>query len=309
MRVFVTGSTGFIGTQVTRELLDAGHQVLGLTRSDAGARALQALGAGVHRGDLDDLASLRRGAEGCEAVIHTAFDHNFDQFVANCEKDARVIAALGAALEGSQRPLLITSTTAVGTSTPGQSADEDHADLHHPNPRVASELAGHALRQRGVNVVVMRLSQIHDPARQGLVSYVMLLAREKGVSAYIDEGLNHWSAAHLSDTALLYRLVLEKHQPGARYHATAESAIRFHDIAQTIGDCLGVPTRALPRDEAAAHFGWLSAFVGKDMSASSQKTRERLGWHPAGPGLLSDVADCLASGDLGLEGKNRDDRP
>ncbi len=293
MRVFVTGSTGFIGSQVTLELLSAGHQVLGLTRSDAGAKTLQTLGAEVQRGALDDLTSLQRAAEACDAVIHTAFDHNFATYVANCAQDARVIAALGAVLEGSQRPLLLTSATAIGAAA-GQTADEDYADLNHGSPRVASEQAGHALSQRGVNVVVMRLSQIHDPLRQGLVSYVIDLARHKGVSAYIGDGLNHWSAAHVSDTALLYRLALEKHQPGARYHATAESAISFREIAETVGRGLGVPTRAISAEQAAEHFTWLSGFVGHDMSAASDKTRERLAWQPKGPGLLFDIATCLA---------------
>jgi nucleoside-diphosphate-sugar epimerase len=298
MRVFLTGSTGFIGTQVAEELLTAGHQVLGLTRSDAGTRKLLALGAEAHRGDIEDLASLQRGAEGCDAVIHTAFDHNFATFVANCEKDARVIAALGAVLEGSLRPLLITSGTAIGAPGPGQAADEDYADLNHPNPRVASEVAGHALNQRGIDVRVLRLSQIHNPLKQGLVSYVIDLARQKGVSAYIGDGLTHWSAAHVADTALLYRLALENGQAGARYHGTAESAIAFGEIAETVGRGLGVPTVALSAEEAAEHFGWLHGFVAKDMSAASHKTRERLGWQPTGPGLLFDVASGLARAGL-----------
>lgn len=289
MRVFVTGSTGFIGSQVTRELLNAGHQVLGLTRSDAGARELLAMGAEPHPGNIDDLAGLQSGAEDCDAVIHTAFDHDFAHFVANCQKDARVIAALGSALECSRRPLIITSGTAMGSPAPGQAADEDHFDPAHPNPRVASELAGQALLQRGINVVVMRLSQIHNPVRQGLVTEVIKQAREKQVSAYIDEGLNQWSAAHVADTARLYRLALEKHQPGARYHATAESGVSFRLIAETIGEGLGLPTVAIPADEAMASFGWLSSFVGKDMSSMSNKTQMRLGWNPGGPGLIADL--------------------
>lgn len=289
MRVFVTGSTGFIGSQVTRELLNAGHQVLGLTRSDAGARELLAMGAEPHPGNIDDLAGLQNGVEDCDAVIHTAFDHDFAHFVANCQKDARVIAALGSALEGSRRPLIITSGTAMGSPAPGQAAYEDHFDPAHPNPRVASELAGQALLQRGINVVVMRLSQIHNSIRQGLVTEVIKQAREKQVSAYIDEGLNQWSAAHVADTARLYRLALEKHQPGARYHATAESGVSFRLIAETIGEGLGLPTVAIPADEAMTSFGWLSSFVGKDMSSMSNKTQTRLGWNPGGPGLIADL--------------------
>lgn len=289
MRVFVTGSSGFIGSQVTRELLNAGHQVLGLTRSEAAAHDLLAMGAEPHHGNIEDLASLQSGAENCDAVIHTAFDHDFANFVANCQKDARVIAALGSALEGSARPLIITSGTAMGSPSPGQAADEDHFDPAHPNPRVASELAGETLLQRGVNVVVMRLSQIHNPYKQGLVTEVIKHARERGVSAYIDEGTNQWSAAHVADAAHLYRLALEKHQPGARYHATAESSLSFRLIAETIGEGLGLPTMAIPADEAMASFGWLSSFVGKDMSSMSNKTQTRLGWRPSGPGLIADL--------------------
>ncbi|MFJ5297725.1 SDR family oxidoreductase [Pseudomonas sp. NPDC088368] len=294
MRVFLTGSTGFIGTQVTRELLDAGHDVLGLTRSDHGERALRAVGAVAHRGDIEDLDSLRKGAEQCDAVIHTAFDHDFTHFVENCQKDGRVITALGTALEGSTRPLIITSGTAMGCPAPGQPADEDHFDPAHPHPRTASELAGHALSERGINVVVMRLSQIHNPVKQGLVTYLIDLARQKGVSAYVGEGLECWSAAHLADTAHLYRLALEKHAPGARYNATAEQTIAFRDIAQVIGEGLGVPTVSLSPEQAAAHFGWMAGFAGQDMSASNTKTRERLGWNPKGPGLLEDVRVCLS---------------
>ncbi|MGH8415867.1 MAG: SDR family oxidoreductase [Pseudomonas sp.] len=289
MRVFLTGSTGFIGFQVARELLDAGHQVLGLTRSDEGERSLLELGAEPHRGNIEDLDSLRKGAENCDAIIHTAFDHDFARFVENCQKDSRVIAALGAVLEGSARPLLITSGVAMGSSGPGQLADEDYFDPANPHPRTASELAGQALSQRGVNVVVLRLSQIHNPVKQGLVTYLIDLARQKGVSAYVGEGHEHWSAAHLVDTARLYRLALEKHQPGARYHASAEPRIAFRDIAQVIGEGLGVPTVSLSNDEAAAHFGWMAGFAGHDMSAASDKTMARLGWQPKGPGLLDDL--------------------
>jgi nucleoside-diphosphate-sugar epimerase len=289
MRVFLTGSTGFIGSRLTRELLDAGHQVLGLTRSDAGEQALLAMGAESHRGDLEDLLSLKRGAEACDAVIHTAFDHDFSRFVANCQKDSRAIAALGSALEGSPRPLIITSGTAMGSAAPGQPADEDHFAPDHPHPRAASELAGHALLQRGVNVVVVRLSQIHNPVKQGLVPEVIRMAREQGRSPYVDQGLNQWSAAHLTDTARLYRLALEKHRPGARYHATAESGITFRLIAETIADGLGVPAASVTAEQAAAHFGWMSGFVGQDMSSLSSKTQARLGWTPTGPGLIADL--------------------
>lgn len=293
MRVFLTGSTGFIGSRVARELLAAGHQVMGMTRSQASADALRAIGAEPCRGTLEDLASLRRGADLCDAVIHTAFDHDFAHFIDNCQKDARAIAALGEALNGSQRPLLITSATPMGSSAPGEPADEDHFNPEHPNPRAASELAAEALLQRGLNVVVMRLSQIHDTVKQGLATELIRHARQTGVSAYVDEGLNHWSAAHISDTAQLYRLALEKYQPGARYHATAESHIPFRLIAQTLGEGLGLPVVSVPADEAMARFGWLSSFVGRDMASHSSKTRERLGWVPTGPGLIEDLNGCF----------------
>lgn len=293
MRVFLTGSTGFIGSHVARELLAAGHQVLGMTRSHAGSDALRAIGAEPHHGTLEDLASLRLGAEQCDAVIHTAFDHDFAHFVDNCQKDARAIAALGEALNGSQRPLLITSGTPMGSSAPGEPADEDHFNAEHPNPRAASERAAEALLQRGLNVVVMRLSQIHDTVKQGLVTELIKHARGTGVAAYVDAGMNHWSAAHISDTARLYRLALEKHQPGARYHATAESHIPFHLIAEALGEGLGLPVVSVPADEAMAQFGWLSSFVGRDMSSNSSKTRARLGWVPTGPGLIEDLKGCF----------------
>jgi len=290
MRIFLTGSTGFIGSAVCRELLAAGHEVLGLARSDKGAAALAAAGAQAYRGDIEDLAGLHRGAAACDGVIHTAFDHDFTHFVENCRKDRRAIEALGAALAGTARPLVIASSTAMGLSTPGVAAAEDEFDPSHPNPRVASELAGQALLDRGVNVVTVRLSQIHDPAKQGLVTDVIALARRTGFSAYVGEGANCWSAAHLSDTARLFRLALEQGGAGERFHATDEGAIPFREIAQAVGRSLGVPVRSMASTEAMDHFGWLAAFVDKDMSASSVLTRERLGWRPSGPGLLADLA-------------------
>ena len=290
MRIFLTGATGFIGSKLVPELIDADHQVLGLTRTDAGAQALAAAGAEVHRGDIEDLDSLRDGASACDGVIHTAFDHNFANFVANCQKDRRAIEVMGAALEGSDRHLVITSSTAMGATVPGQPATEDDFNPEHPTPRVASELAGRELSRRGIKVSVVRLSQIHDTRKQGLVTEVIELARKKGVSAYVGDGQNRWSATHVSDTVLLFRRAWEKQEGGARYHATAERGIAFRQIAETIGGSLGLPVVAMSQDEAANHFGWLTAFVGKDMSASSAKTQDVLGWHPTGPGLLADIA-------------------
>jgi nucleoside-diphosphate-sugar epimerase len=289
MRVFVTGATGFIGSAIVLELIKAGHQVLGLTRSDAGAQSLIAAGAEPHRGDLEDLQSLRSGAAESDGVIHCAFDHNFSNFVANCEKDRRAIEALGAALPGSDRPLIITSGTGMGNAVPGQPATEDVFNPNHPNPRKASELAGAAVSAAGVNVSVVRLPQVHDTVKQGLITPAVAIAREKGVSAYVGEGLNRWPGAHVLDVARLYRLALEKQEAGARYHAVAEEGIPVREIAEVIGRGLKVPVVSVSPEEAAAHFGWLGAFAGLDLPASSAQTRARLGWQPTGPGLIADL--------------------
>ncbi len=298
MRVFLTGATGFIGSALVPELIAAGHTVLGLTRSDAGARALAAAGAEAHRGDLEDLDSLRAGAAAAEAVIHTAFDHDFSRFVENCGKDRRAIAALGSALKGSVRPLLITSGVGIGAVGPGQPASEDAFDADHPNPRIASEWAGLALADEGVNVSVMRLSQIHDPVKQGLVTPLVALARAKGVSAYVGDGSDRWPAAHVSDVARLYRLAIERGEPGMRYNAVAEEGIPVRAIAEAIGRGLKVPAVSLSPEAAAGHFGWLAGFAGMDMPASSALTRERTGWHPTGPGLIADL-DAMRYGAAG----------
>lgn len=296
MRIFLTGATGFIGSRIVPELLAAGHQVLGMTRSDEGARALIAAGADVHRGQLEDLDSLRTSAAMADAVIHTAFDHDFANFIANCEKDRQAIKAMGAALLGSDRPLLITSGTGMGSSLPGKPATEDAYNIEHPNPRTASEIAGTEMLAAGVAVSVMRLPQVHDTFKQGLISPLIDVARAKGVSAYVDEGLNRWPAAHVSDVARLYRLAIEKCEPGARYHAVAEEGISVRDIAQVIGAGLGVPVQSISANEAGEHFGWIAGFVGMDIPASSAWTRQTLDWHPNGPPLLVDLKAMDYSG-------------
>ncbi len=289
MRVFVTGATGFIGSRIVVELVNAGHQVLGLTRSDAGAQSLLAAGAEPHRGDIEDLESLRAGAAKSDGVIHCAFDHDFSNFVANCAKDGRAIEALGGALAGSDRPLVITSGTGMGSGAHGEPAREDIFNPNHPNPRKASELAGAALSAAGVNVAVMRLPQVHDPVKQGLITPAVAIARAKGVSAYVGDGLNRWPAAHVLDVARLYRLALEKREAGARYHAVAEEGVSVREIAEVIGRGLNVPVVSLSTQEAADHFGWLAPFAGLDLPASSAQTREQLGWRPTGPGLIADL--------------------
>lgn len=296
MRIFLTGATGFIGSRIVPELLAAGHQVLGMTRSDTGAKALAAAGAEVHFGYLEDLDSLRSGAAKADAVIHTAFDHDFSNFVANCEKDRQAIKALGSALVGSDRPLLITSGTGMGNAAPGQPAMEDVFNTEHPHPRSASELAGAEMLAAGVAVSVMRLPQVHDTVRQGLISPLIGVAREKGISAYVGEGLNHWPAAHVLDVAKLYRLAIEKCKPGERYHAVAEEGIRVRDIAEVIGAGLKVPVTSIPASEAAEHFGWMGGFVSTDLLTSSAWTRKAMDWHPNGPSLMDDLKRMDYSG-------------
>jgi nucleoside-diphosphate-sugar epimerase len=288
MKIFVTGATGFIGSAIVRELIDAGHQVLGLARSDAGAKSLIAAGAHVHRGDLKDLESLRSGAAMSDGVIHTAFIHDFSNFQANCEIDKRAIETLGSALEGSDRPLLVTSGLA--TVAEGRTPTEEDApvSLSPAYPR-ASEVTAETLLKRGARVSVVRLPQVHNTIKQGLVTYAIAVAREKGVSAYVGDGLNRWAAVHVLDTARLYRLALEKQEAGARYHAIAEEGVSFREIAEAIGRGLKVPVVPKSPEEAAAHFGGIGMFVGRDLIGSSVQTQRRLGWRPTGPGLITDL--------------------
>jgi nucleoside-diphosphate-sugar epimerase len=290
MRVFVTGATGFIGSAVVRELLSAGHQVLGLSRSDQGAEALIAAGADVHKGSTEDLNGLKEAAARSDGVIHLAFNHDFSKYKDNCEDDRRVIQTLGAALAGSKRPLIVTSGTGMANTVPGQPATEDGATISSDViPRAASEEAASAAAAEGVNASVMRLPQVHDPVKQGLVTYAITMFREKGVCAYIADGANRWPAAHVLDVARLYRLAIEKAQPGAKYHAVAEQGVSMRDIAQVVARRLKLPIRSIAREEAEAFFGWLGMFAAHDMPASSEKTRKMLGWQPTGPGLIADL--------------------
>ena len=290
MRVFVTGATGFIGSAVVKELVAAGHQVLGLCRSDEKAAELAEAGAEVHRGSLEDLDSLKEGAARSDGVIHLAFNHDFSKFVANCEDDRRVIKALGSVLVGSDRPLIVTSGTGMAKTVPGQPAREDGAVIGSDViPRAASEEAAASVAAEGVNVAVVRLPQVHDTVKQGLVTYAIAIAREKGVFPYVGDGLNRWPAAHVLDAARLYRLAIERGEPGAKYHAVAEEGVPIRDMAEVIGRRLKLPVLSIAPEEAEAHFGWLALFVGLDAPASSEQTRKKLGWQPTGPGLIADL--------------------
>jgi nucleoside-diphosphate-sugar epimerase len=292
MRVFLTGATGFIGSAIVRELIDAGHQVLGLARSDAGAKSLAAAGANikVHRGDVEDLDSLRSGVAASDAVIHTAFVHDFSRFKEVCEIDRRAIETLGAALAGTDRPFIVTSATGA-VFTPGRLSTEEDAP-NAPMPRV-SEQAGAAVETKGVHVSVIRLPQVHDPVKQGLITYMIDVAREKGVSAYVGDGLNRWPAVHRLDAARLYKLALEKavekDPKGVRYNAVAEEGVPLKQIAEVIARGLKVPVVSKSPEEAGEHFGWLTHFVSGDMPASSALTRKWLGWRPTGPALIADL--------------------
>jgi nucleoside-diphosphate-sugar epimerase len=290
MRVFVTGASGFIGTPIVSELIDAGHQVLGLARSEVSAASIAAAGARAHRGDLEDLESLRSGASMADGVIHLAFIHDFSKYLENCEIDRRAIEAIGGVLAGSDRPLIVTAGTAM--LTPGRSGTEDDAPVPSSAgvPRSASEEAAASVAARGVRVSVVRLPpSVHDREKLGLVSQLITLAHEKGVSAFVGEGINRWPAVHRLDAAHLYSLVLEKNAPGACYHAVAEEGVPLKEIAEVIGRRLNIPVVSKSPAEAFDHFGWLGSFMGIDLPVSSAKTQDRLGWRPVQPDLISDL--------------------
>jgi nucleoside-diphosphate-sugar epimerase len=292
MRVFVTGATGFIGSAIVRDLIAAGHRVQGLARSKEKAAALAASGAEVLLGSLEDLDALKRAAAGADGVIHTAFNHDFSRYVANCEDDRRIVAALGSALAGSDRPLIVTSGTGMANTTPGRpSREEDTAASSKVAPRAASEEAAADVVEKGGNVSVVRLPQVHDTTRQGLVTFAIAIAREKGVCAFVGDGQNRWPAAHVLDTARLYRLALERAERGAKYHAVAEEGVRLRDIAEVLGRRLKLPVKSIAPEEAEANFGWLAAFIGRDAPASSELTRKRLQWQPRERGLLADLRE------------------
>jgi len=290
MRVFVTGATGFIGSAIVDDLLAAGHQVIGLARSDKSAKLLESLGVEVLRGSLDDLDSLKRGATNSDGVIHCAFIHDLSDYASSVKKDQTAIETLGTALEGTNRPLVVTSGI-LGLSTNKLAVEEDQANPAEA-PRALSEDVTLSFASKGVRASVIRLPpSVHGKGDQQFVPLFIALAREKGISAYVGDGLNRWPAVHRVDTASLYRLVLEKGTAGGKYHGVADEGVPFRDIAQVIGKQLNIPVVSKPTEGAVDHFGWLGNFVGLDSPASSKKTRQELGWVPTQSSLLADLEE------------------
>ncbi len=287
MRVFVTGASGFIGSATVKELIKGGHQVVGLARSEESAKSLVAAGAEVHRGTLEDIASLKSGAAKADAVIHLAFYHDFSKFAEAAQLDRLAIEALGEELAGSDRPLIVTA--GIGPRNGGQIATEENDPI--PNPRLprASEETALTLLSKGVRVSVVRLPQVHNTAKQGLVTGLIGIAKAKGVSAYVEGGLNRWAAANVLDVAVLYRLVLEKGIAGRKYHAVGEEGVSLKDIATAIGGRLKLPVVSKTKEEGAIHFGWLVGPVTTDMPASNTLTKQWLGWNPTHEGLIADL--------------------
>ncbi|THD59644.1 SDR family oxidoreductase [Phenylobacterium sp.] len=289
MRVFLTGASGFIGSAVIEELKAAGHEVLGLARNDANAAKLEAAGVAVHRGDLAEPETLAAGAAACDGAIHCAFIHDFSQYVENIAIDRRAVEAMLPAMEGSGKPFILTSGTLMAEAEREVTEEDGAAKDGLGAMRGATELLVEDYAQRGVRAMIVRLPQVHDTKKQGLVTLAIQVAREKGVSAYVGDGANRWAAAHVSDVARCYRLALEKGQAGARYHAVGEAGVPMRDVAEAIGRRLDLPVVSITPEEAPGHFGFLGMFASRDAPTSSRLTRERLGWTPTGASLVEDI--------------------
>ncbi|MBI1376293.1 MAG: NAD-dependent epimerase/dehydratase family protein [Frankiales bacterium] len=288
MRLFVTGASGWIGSATVRSLLAAGHEVVGLARSTGSAETVERLGARARRGDLTDLDSLRAGAADSDGVVHLAYLHDFSRIADAARLDLEAITALGEALEGSGRPLVVASGT-MGLA-PGRVGTEGDVPDPSAHPRSASAYAVAALADRGVRGVVVRFAPtVHGPGDRGFVAALVAAARERGVSAYVDDGANRWPAVHRLDAAELVRLAVEQAPPGSAVHATAEPGIPSREIAEAIGRNLGLPVVSVPRERATDHFGWIGMFFGADVPASSERTQALLGWRPTNPGLIADL--------------------
>jgi nucleoside-diphosphate-sugar epimerase len=291
MRIFVTGATGFVGTELVKELIAAGHKVRGLTRSDAGVEQLKAAGADVHRGDLQDLNSLRTGATGMDVVVNLAFSHDFSKLAQNAADEMKAIEALGSVLEPGKL-LVVTSGVGLTSGEPGHVRTETDPPVDSASIPRRPEKAARTVEEKGVHVAIVRLPQVHDTRKQGLVPLVIQKAREKGVSAYVGDGANRWAAAPLKDVSHLYKLAIEKTGPGVTvYNAVQEEGVSMREIAETIGKGLKVPVRSITPEQAAEHFGWFAHFASLDMPASSEWTRKTLGWEPTGPGLIEDLTN------------------
>jgi nucleoside-diphosphate-sugar epimerase len=289
MRVFVTGATGFIGTELVKELIAAKHQVRGLTRSDAGEEQLRAVGAEVHRGDLKDLDCLRRGAKDMDAVVNLAFDHDWSKFAQNGADESKAIEALGSVMQPGTL-LVVTSGIGLTSGQPGQVRTETDPPVESLQIPRRPEQTARAVATKGVRVALVRLPQVHDTRKQGLITPLIQIAREKGRSAYVGEGAVRWAAGPLADVAHLYRLAVEKTGQGVTtYHAVQEEGVSLRDIAEMIGKGIGIPVVSIPADEAAEHFGMFGHFATLDMPASSEWTRGKLQWEPSGPGLIADL--------------------
>ncbi len=289
MRVFVTGASGFVGSAIVKDLLQSGHQVLGLARSERSATALTAMGADVHRGDLDEPETLKQGAAACDAVIHTAFNHDFSKFAENCEADRKVILEIGSALLGTDKPFVITSGIGL-LHLPRPIVESDNPPPSSQVPRAATEEAAGVLAKQGVHVYIVRLPPtVHGEGDHGFVPMMIGMARERGESAYIGAGVNRWPAVHRLDAAVLYRLVIEQRPDQRAFHAVAESGVEFRLIAEEIGKGLGLPTFSKTQEQAQQHFTWFMHFASMDCQASSELTARTLGWKPRQVGLIDDL--------------------